>query len=149
MRAILILFFLTLSFTSKLQAQNHLFGPSVSYQYQKGTIVKAGVYYATAIKPTNVFKVDGTANFTWIQDKYTVIPELALAYYSDMYLLGAFGRAEITPYTLTPKVGITFLTFVELDLGYGFDIANKTDFRPINGFTASLRFNIPINFIRL
>ncbi|WP_010251352.1 hypothetical protein [Myroides injenensis] len=149
MRIILITLLLLLGLTTKLHAQSHLFGPSVSYQYQKGSIVKTGIYYATAATPTNVFKIDGTANFTWVQDKYTVIPEIALAYYTDMYFIGAFGRAEVTPYTLTPKVGVTLLTFVELDLGYGFPIADKSNYRPIKGFTASLRFNFPINFLKL
>lgn len=117
----------------------------MSYQYQKGSIVKVGGYYATEIISKHILKVDATANFTWTQSKYTVIPEVAVAYYTDMYYIGAFGRAEITPYTITPKVGLSFLTFIEVDLGYGFPIGDKADYRPIKGFTTSVRFNIPIN----
>lgn len=135
---------LGLAFAPRLQAQNRLFGPSVSYQYQKGNILKTGVYYASDISSKNILKIDATANFTWIQDKSTVIPEVAATYYSAMYILGLLGRAEFTPYTITPKVGFTILTLVELDFGYGFPISDKTNYRPIKGFATSLRFNIPI-----
>lgn len=142
----IILCLLVLSAT-KSEAQNHLFGPSISYQYQKGSILKTGIYYAGDISSKNILKIDATANFSWIQNKYVVIPELAASYYSDMYILGLFGRAEATPYTVSPKVGLTLLTLIELDFGYGFPISDKTNFRPIKGFATSLRFNIPINSV--
>jgi hypothetical protein len=142
---IILIFICLLIGTLTLQAQNSLWGPSVSYQYQKGSIVKVGGYYATEIISKHILKVDASANFTWTQGKYTVIPEVAVAYYSDMYYIGAFGRTEITPYTITPKVGLSLFTLFEVDLGYGLPIADKTGYRPIKGFTTSVRFNIPIN----
>ncbi|MFD2556340.1 hypothetical protein [Sphingobacterium tabacisoli] len=136
---------LGLMIAPKLQAQNSLFGPSISYQYQKGSILKTGVYYCSEINTKNLFKIDATANFSWIQNKSTVIPEVAGTYYSAMYIIGLLGRAEFTPYTITPKVGFTILTLLELDFGYGFAISDKKNYSPIKGFATSLRFNIPIN----
>lgn len=149
MRFTLIALYLLLASATKLQAQNHLLGPSVSYQYQKGSILKTGVYYAANIASQNILKIDATANFSWIQNKHAVIPEVAATYYADMYLLGVFGRTEITPYTVSPKVGFTLLTLIELDFGYGFSINNKPNYRPIKGFTTALRFNIPLNSLLL
>ena len=131
--------------TAQLQAQEHFIGPSVSYQYQKGSILKTGIYYASSFNTDHIIKLDATANFTWIQNKYALIPELAATYYSEMYYIGFFGRAELTPYTVSPKVGLSLFTFFEIDLGYGFPLADKTDYRPIKGFTTSIRFNIPLN----
>lgn len=145
MRIVLIILCLFLGCTVKLQAQNYFLGPTVSYQYQKGSILKTGIYYATDFSSTHIVKLDATANFTWIQNKYAVIPEIAATYYTDMYYIGLFGRAEITPYTLSPKVGLSVLTVLEIDFGYGFSIADKTSYAPINGFTTSLRFNLPLN----
>jgi hypothetical protein len=136
---------LGLAIAPKLQAQSSLFGPTISYQYQKGSILKTGAYYATEVNTKNILKVDATANFTWIQNKSSVIPEIATTYYSAMYILGLLGRAELTPYTVTPKVGFTILTLLELDFGYGFAISDKKNYSPIKGFATSLRFNIPIN----
>lgn len=145
MKIALSLLCLFLGLSTKLQAQNSLMGPSISYQYQKGSILKTGAYYATELNAGHILKVDATANFTWIQNQYTVIPELAVTYYTEMYYVGAFSRAELTPYTISPKVGLSLFTFFEVDLGYGFPIADKTGYRPIKGFTTSIRFNIPLN----
>ncbi|MCY4778784.1 hypothetical protein ORI89_03910 [Sphingobacterium sp. UT-1RO-CII-1] len=149
MRITLIALCLLLAAATKLQAQDYIFGPSVSYQYQKGSVLKTGVYYASSINTKHILKLDATVNFTWIQKKHTIIPELAATYYTDIYILGAFARTEFTPYTISPKVGLSILTLIELDFGYGFPISDKKDFRPIKGFTTSLRFNIPINSLLL
>ncbi|MGG5508260.1 MULTISPECIES: hypothetical protein [unclassified Myroides] len=145
MKPILYLFCFFLGVVTQTQAQNHLFGPSISYQYQNRSMLKTGIYYATELNFNHILKVDATANFTWMENNFMVIPELAATYYSEMYYIGLLGRTELTPYTLTPKVGLSFATFIELDVGYGFPLANKGEFGPIRGFTTSLRLNIPIN----
>jgi len=141
----LIALCLFLGTTAKIQAQESLFGPSLSYQFQNRSMFKAGLYYATSLNSSHIIKVDATANLTWVENKFVVIPEVAGTYYSEMYYIGLFGRTELTPYTVTPKVGLSFATFVELDFGYGISIANKGNLHPIEGFTTSLRFNFPIN----
>ena len=146
LKIVFIVLFLGLGTAFPLQAQDHLFGPSFSYQYQNRTMFKTGLYYAAELNSKHIIKVDATANFTWIENKFIVIPEVATTYYSEMYYIGLFGRTEFTPYTLTPKIGLSFATFIELDFGYGFPLANKGEFRPIKGFTTSLRLNIPINY---
>lgn len=145
MKVALITLCIFLGLAVKVQAQNYFIGPSISYQYQKGSIVKAGAFYTTDIGASNVLKLETTANFTWTQGKYAVIPEVAATYYLDMYYIGFFGRTELTPYTASPKVGFSILTIVEIDFGYGIPLATKTDYRPIEGFTTSLRFTIPLN----
>lgn len=137
--------FLMISSIIKVQAQDNIYGPTISYQYQNGSVLKTGLYYATKITSKNFFKIDATANSTWTQKKYALIPELALTYYSDIYYFGLLGRAELTPYTFSPKVGFTFMTLLELDFGYGIPINEKTDYRPIKGFNTSLRLNLPLN----
>lgn len=128
------------------KAQETLYGPTVSYQYQKGSAVKAGGYFAFAFLGENILKTDVTANLTWTQNKFAVIPEAALSFYPESWVVAPFIRTEITPYTFTPKIGITLATIVDMDFGYGFSIADKNNYRPIKGFTASLRFNIPFNY---
>lgn len=136
---------LFLGSTAKIQAQETLFGPSLSYQFQNRSMFKAGLYYATSLNSSHIVKVDATANLTWVESKFVVIPEVAGTYYSEMYYIGLFGRAELTPYTVTPKIGLSFATFVELDFGYGISIAKKGNLHSIEGFTTSVRFNFPIN----
>lgn len=135
-----------ISISNPTKAQEILYGPTVSYQYQKGSSIKTGGYLAVAFLGENILKTDVTANFTWTQKKFAVIPELALSFYPESWVIAPFVRTEITPYTFTPKVGVTLVTLVDLDFGYGFSIADKQDYLPLKGFSAALRFNIPLNY---
>ncbi|UIR55802.1 hypothetical protein LZQ00_16240 [Sphingobacterium sp. SRCM116780] len=149
MKSFIVIFLFTwtiIGFCSQVKAQDMLYGPSVSYQYQKGSIVKTGGYFAFAFLGENILKTDVTANFTWTQNKFDVIPEIALSFYPETWAVAPFLRAEATPYTFTPKVGVSLATLIDLDLGYGFSIADKKGYLPMKGFAASLRFNIPLNF---
>ncbi|MDM1296122.1 hypothetical protein HX021_17695 [Sphingobacterium sp. N143] len=138
--------FFLLFFSKKVTAQDHLIGPTLSYQFQKGSIIKAGGYFAFPFVGDNILRADATANFTWTQKKFALIPEAALTYYPQTYVLTPFVRAEVTPYTFTPKAGISFATLLDLDFGYGFSINEKKDYNPIKGFAVSLRFSIPLNY---
>lgn len=131
---------------SAVKAQEILYGPTISYQYQKGSAIKTGGYFAFAFLGENILKTDVTANFTWTQKKFAIIPELALSFYPQTWVVGPFVRTEFTPYTFTPKVGVTLATLLDLDFGYGFSTTNKRGYQPMKGFTASLRFNIPLNY---
>ena len=135
-----------LTFGSSIKAQDHLIGPTLSYQFQKGSIIKTGAYFAFPFIGDHILRADATANFTWTQKKFAVIPEAAITYYPQTYVLTPFVRAEVTPYTLTPKLGVSLATLLDLDLGYGFSINDKKDYRPMKGFAVSLRFSIPLNY---
>lgn len=131
---------------SSIKAQDHLIGPTLSYQFQKGSIVKTGAYFAFPLIGDHILRADATANFTWTQKKFAVIPEAAITYYPQTYVLTPFVRTEVTPYTLTPKLGVSLATLLDLDFGYGFSINDKKDYKPIKGFAVSLRFSIPLNY---
>lgn len=127
-----------------------MYGPTVSYQYQKGSTAKVGGMVMTGVGYNGIIRADVTGNMTWTQSKFAVIPEVALAYYfgstPKFNLFPLLVRAEVTPYTVVPKLGVSLLTVVELDLGYGISIQDKKDYLPIKGFTGSLRFSLPLNF---
>jgi len=135
-----------LAFGKKVMAQDHLIGPTLSYQFQKGSIIKTGAYFAVPFLGDNILRADATANFTWTQKKFAVIPEGAITYYPQTYVLTPFVRTEITPYTFTPKLGVSLATLLDIDFGYGFSIKDKKDYRPMKGFAVSLRFSIPLNY---
>lgn len=135
-----------LTLVSSLKAQDYLIGPSLSYQFQKGSVLKTGAYFAFPFSGDHILRADATANFTWTQKKFAVIPEAAITYYPQTYVLTPFVRTELTPHTITPKVGVSLATLVDLDFGYGFSINEKRDYNPIKGFAVSLRFSIPLNY---
>ncbi|WP_294348008.1 hypothetical protein [Sphingobacterium sp.] len=138
--------FILLALIGRVRAQDYLIGPTLSYQFQKGSIIKSGAYFAFPLVGDHILRADATANFTWTQKKFAVIPEAAITYYPQTYVLTPFLRTELSPYTITPKVGLSLATLLDIDLGYGFSINDKKDYNPIKGFAVSLRFSIPLNY---
>lgn len=123
-----------------------IWGPSVGWQYQHGNFLKASGWGLFAPNDDQYMKINAGANFTWMQGKTTVIPEIGFTYYMSNRLLFPFIQAEVTPYTLTPKIGISILSVVDFGLGYGFDIKTKENFKPLKGITGSVTLNVPLNF---
>lgn len=133
------------------QAQNPqklgwIWGPSIGWQYQSGNFLKASGWGLFAPNDHQCMKINAGANFTWMQSKTTVIPEVGFTYYLSNSLVLPFVQAEVTPYTLTPKVGISILSIVDLGIGYGLDMKTKEDFKPMKGLTGTVTLNIPLNF---
>ena len=145
MKKNIIFFFLVL--TSSLSfAQTNFYGPTFSYQSQSGSWLKLGGYFLHANQNDFVVKVDATANIAYLRDKFVVIPEagLTITPSANNLILPLF-EGELTPYTITPKVGFSILTIVDFSVGYGFDYNTKENLKPIKGFNFSLGINIPIN----
>lgn len=149
MRSVIGLMFFVLLVVQSAKAQSYIYGPTLSYQFQKGSAVKLGGYVLREVGFNSLIRADVTGNMTWTQGKSAVIPELAISYYfgnsMGLNVLPIFFRGEITPYTVTPKLGVSILTLLELDLGYGISMREKKDYLPIKGFTGSIRFNLPLN----
>ncbi|PRD46520.1 hypothetical protein [Sphingobacterium haloxyli] len=130
----------------KAQKLGWIWGPSVGWQYQSGNFLKASGWGLFAPNERQYIKINAGANFTWMQSKTTVVPELGFTYYLSNSLILPFVQAEVTPYTLTPKVGISMLSILDLGIGYGFHMKTKEDFKPLKGLTGSVTLNIPLNF---
>lgn len=143
-----ILFLLiNLSFVTNAQAQDFLVGPTIAYQSQAGNMLKVGGYYLQPLAGNAVgIKLEANANLAYFRDAFLVIPEGSFTFYPTFNnLIVPFVEGELTPYTVTPKVGLSIASIVEFGFGYGFDIKTKHDLKPIKGFTFSLGFNIPLN----
>lgn len=145
MKKIIIFLFLVLSSGFSF-AQTNLYGPTFSYQSQSGSWLKLGGYFLHANQNDLVVKVDATANMAYLRDKFVVIPEVGLTLSPSVNsLVLPLFEGELTPYTITPKVGFSILTIVDFSVGYGFDYNTKENLKPIKGFNFSLGINIPIN----
>ena len=128
------------------KAKGWIFGPSIGYQYQSGSFLKASAWTLYAPNQSQYIKFDAGANFTWMLDQTTVIPEFGVTYYLNNVAVWPFIKGEITPYTATAKAGISIFSMLELSAGYGFDINTKENFKPIDGFTIGVGINVPLKF---
>lgn len=125
---------------------NWIWGPSIGYQYQAGNWMKVSGWGLFSPNETQFMKIDAGANFAWMQGKTVVVPEVGFTYYLNDFIVLPFVKAELTPYTLTPKVGVSILSILDIGLGYGFDYQTKNNFKPIDGIAVSVGLNIPLNF---
>ena len=128
------------------QKPGWIWGASAGWQYQSGNFVKLSGWGLFAPNDDQYIKFNAGANLTWMQNKTTVIPELGITYYLRNSLIFPFLQAEVTPYTITPKAGISILSLVDLGIGYGFDMDTKNNFKALKGLTGSITLNIPFNF---
>lgn len=126
--------------------KNWIVGPSVGYQFQEKNFLKASFWALRDLGYANYLRFDAGANFAWQDRKAHVIPELGVTYYLSAKGVWPFVKAELTPYTVTPKLGVGLFNIVEVGAGYGFDLKTKDNFRPIKGFNFSLGLSIPLRY---
>ncbi len=140
---IFILFFSSFAFSQ------NLFGISGSYSNQSGNFTKLGLFYTFGLGDTFLTpRIDANINMAYMRDNFHVIPEIGVTGFltsSGSYIF-PFVESEFTPYTITPKVGLTFMTLIDFGIGYGFSINEKDSFKPIKGFQFSAGINIPFNW---
>lgn len=145
----LLICVITFAQSRQQKGQEFLYGPIIGYSNQAGNFGKIGVFGLLSIGELDFLKLDINANITAMQGKKSVIPEVGLTYYKFPQRLGGIGifaETEFTPYTFTPKGGISFFTFFDIGFGYGIEINQKTNFKTIDGFQFSIGLNLPLNF---
>jgi len=130
----------------ELGKSSWIVGPSVAYQYQSNNFVKLSFWGLTDLGYADYLKIDAGADFTCSNKKMHVIPELGLTYYLNSRLIWPFIKAEVTPYTISPKVGLGIFNIIELGLGYGWSLKDKKELGPIKGFNFSLGLSLPLNY---
>jgi len=137
------------SVISKAQDVNKsswIVGPSIGYQHQEKSFLKASLWGLTDLGYANYIRFDAGANLTFADKTAHVIPELGITYYLSAKGIWPFLKAEVTPYTLTPKIGLGLFNILEFGAGYGFELKQKTNLPPIKGFNFSVGINIPFNY---
>jgi hypothetical protein len=123
-----------------------IMGPSIGYQYQDISFLKASVWGLTDLGYANYVRFDAGANLAFQDKKAHIIPEVGITYYLGAKGVWPFIKTEITPYTVTPKFGLGLFNIVEVAAGYGFELQQKKNLVPIDGFNFSIGFSLPLNY---
>ena len=158
MKKFIAIFVFIFSFQAKAQQNlTDYFTINLGYEYWNGNYGKVGTDLFLVQDNNNILTFSANANLGYMKDKFRVIPEVGAGYMfnchnnpSDPYssnFSSAFYviRAEVSPWTITPKAGISLASFVDFGFGYGFKINKKDSFKPIKGFQFSIGVNIPLN----
>ncbi|WP_159634615.1 hypothetical protein [Sphingobacterium composti Ten et al. 2007 non Yoo et al. 2007] len=142
----LLLLFATAINAQEIQKSRWIIGPTLGYQYQEKSFLKGAFWALTDLGYANYLRFDAGANLTF-QDKMAyVIPELGVTYYLGAKGVWPFIKAEATPYTITPKVGLGVFNILEFGAGYGFELNQKKNLPSIKGFNFSVGVSIPLNY---
>jgi len=144
---VLVLFFFSFAYSQVPSTHNKwIIGPTVGYQYQTKNFLKASVWGLTDLGYANYLKIDASADMTWHDGKSYVIPEVGVTYYLNSVIIWPFIKAEVTPNTITPKVGLGIFNIMELGVGYGWSLQEKGNLGKIKGFNFSLGLSLPLNY---
>lgn len=152
MRHLAILCIFMLAFCSygqqKKKSSGWILGPSIGYQYQEKNFVKASLWATKDLDYAKYLRFDGGVNYTSEMGKAHFIPELGVSYYLSARVIWPYLKAELTPYTLSPKVGIDIMSLLNLGVGYGFELQQKKNLPAIKGFNVSATLSLPftLNF---
>ncbi|MEG0695704.1 hypothetical protein [Algoriella sp.] len=133
----------------KYKNPDFLFGPTIGYTNQAGNFGKIGAFGEVFLGNYYVLKLDVNANMSYMRDDFQLIPEAGFSFYIMPERSGGlafFAETEFTPYTFTPKIGLSYITFIDFGFGYGIEMKQKQNFKSIDKFQFSFGLNIPLNF---
>lgn len=128
---------------------------NIGYDYWKGSFGKLGADLYLVQQNNNIFTVSANANLGYMQDKFRVIPEVGVGYLFnfknntlDLYssnVSSSFysARVDVSPWTITPKLGVAILSVFEINAGYSFEFNEREDFKSLDGFRAGFVFHLP------
>lgn len=146
---LLVLFSMSVTATraqGKQAPNKWIWGPSLGYQYQKNNFLKTSFWGLMDLGYANYLRIDGGANLSRKSRKTHVLPELGVTYYLGAKGGWPFVKGEITPYTITSKVGVGLFNLMEFGVGYGFDLKAREDLGTIKGLSFSVGLSLPLNY---
>ncbi len=150
----IVIFLIGFSVNAQKTTTNY-FTINVGYEYWNGNYGKVGTDLFLVQDNNNILTFSANANLGYMKDMFRVIPEIGAGYLfnfsnkvgdpyssnfnSAFYII----RAEASPWTITPKVGIAILSLLELNAGYSFEFRENKDFKEMNCFRAGLTIHLP------
>ncbi|WP_235891169.1 hypothetical protein [Sphingobacterium lumbrici] len=105
---VLLCYAVSLKGQERVGGNSWIWGPSIGYQYQRGNVLKLSGWGLFAPNEYQYIKIDGGANFTWMMDRTTIVPELGLTYYLSDRGVWPFVKGEITPLYRDTQGGYKF-----------------------------------------
>ena len=156
MKRFAILFFILISFGVKAQNKStSYFVFNAGYENWNGNYGRLGSDLYLVQANDNILTVNANVNLGYMKDKFRAIPEIGVGYLfnfknnpGDPYssnISSAFysARVDVSPWTISPKVGIAVLSLVELHVGYAFEFRSYDDFKDMDGIRTGLTIHLP------
>jgi len=128
---------------------------NAGYENWNGNFGKLGSDLYLVQENDNIITISGNVNLGYMRDKFRAIPEIGIGYlfnfrnnsgdpYSSNVSAPFYSaRIDVSPWTISPKVGITVLSIIELNAGYAFEFRENKTFKNMDGIRAGLIFHLP------
>ncbi len=129
---------------------------NAGYANLNGNYFKLGPEVYLTQPNGNLIDLSLTANMAYFSDKFVVVPELGIGYQFNAkklknrvdpyreYINSTFysARVNVSPWNVTPEIGIALAGIVEANVGYSFEF-NKHDYTSFDGIKFGLTIHIP------
>ncbi|MGI9526174.1 MAG: hypothetical protein ACR2MS_03575 [Weeksellaceae bacterium] len=162
MKKWLLILFCSCAFILNAQAELQDFTTyylfNVGYTYQNINYFEGGLN-AYMVRPNNdIVDIGVTANVGYSDNELIVIPEAQLGYhfgrkeslpdfYSPEFNAGFWViRTSVSPWHITPEVGVSLVDLIDITVGYGFEF-REHDKVDLEGIKAGLSVRIPFLLI--
>lgn len=152
----IILLLLLCSFAAKAQDKlTSYFLINAGYTNWNGNFGKLGMDLYLVQQNDNIIDLSAIANLGYMRDKFVLIPEVSLGYMFNFYHKAAdpYSRnfrsafytlgANVSPWTISPEIGIAILSIIEFNAGYAFQYRDFDNFKPMDGVRFGLTFHLP------
>lgn len=156
MKRFALLFFILISFAANAQQKTTpYFVFNAGYEYWNGNYGRLGSDLYLVQENDNIITVNANVNLGYMRDEFRAIPEVGIGYLfnvkenkGDPYssnIRSAFysARLDVSPWTISPKVGVTVLSLLEFNVGYAFEFREYKDFKDLNGIRTGLTLHLP------
>lgn len=156
MKKLLTVTFLILSFFAQAQEKTtSYFVVNAGYEYWNGNYGRFGTDLYLVKPNDNIITVNANVNLGYMQNKFRAIPEVGVGYLfnfdnkvADPYSTNIKApfyslRLDVSPWTISPKVGFAVLGLLEFNAGYSFEYRKYKDFKAMDGVRAGFTIHLP------
>ena len=153
-----LLTFALLIFSFFVQAQEKAtsyFVLNAGYEYWNGSYGRFGTDLYLVQNNDNIVTVNANVNLGYMQDKFRAIPEVGIGYLFNFYnnhgdpyssnIKAPFyvARVDVSPWTVSPKIGFSVLGLLEFNAGYAFEFNKYKNFKSMDGIRAGFTIHLP------
>lgn len=127
---------------------------NAGYTYQQINYFEGGLNAYLVQPNNNVIDLGATVNLGYSDNQLITIPEAQIGYlfnaknssidpYSSNFNAAFWViRTSVSPWHVTPEVGISIVDLIDITAGYGFEFRNH-DKVDLDGFKAGISFRLP------
>lgn len=129
---------------------------NVGYSNLNGNYFKLGPEVYLTQPNGNLIDLSATANMAYFKDRFVVVPELGVGYQFNAkkvkkrmdpyreYVNSTFysARVNVSPWNVTPEIGIALAGIIEANVGYSFQFADHK-YTSFDGIKLGLTIHLP------